>query len=540
MIKHDYKPQNNQRILDSDRYATLPAWASHPYMIIGYAFFTALLAYFLWSDQSSPTPKPATLVTQAPQQPSTENLADTSTTNKKIETESGELQLFGNEKAVETSNSAEITESEPLETLSVGPNPATSQANQRFSAPIAIPLSLEKYTTTPAKFETLAVDTVWQKEAVKKGDNLSLIFKRIGLSPKEVHRVITLDDNTKRLKNLKPGQVLSYQLTNTQQLAALKYVIDIQNTLYVERIDHADIGGNASSQKSNHFPVFKSRLANKTIDYRVAYVDGVIHDSLYLSGQKAGLSDSLIIKLANIFDWDIDFVLDIRNGDTFSLLYEEKYLDGEKIGDGDIVAAEFVNQGQVFKAVRYKDSKGNTSYYTPDGLSMRKAFLRAPIKFSYISSGFKPRRFHPILKRWKAHRGIDYRAKTGTPIRAAGDGKVIQSSQNKYNGKYVFIQHGQGIVTKYLHMSRRAISRGKRVKQGQVIGYVGMTGLAEAPHLHYEFVVNGVHRNPRTVKLPKAAPISKSEKTAFLSASQQLIAQLETRKRIQSTTLVAR
>ncbi|MDQ7051335.1 MAG: M23 family metallopeptidase [Enterobacterales bacterium] len=198
-----------------------------------------------------------------------------------------------------------------------------------------------------------------------------------------------------------------------------------------------------------------------------------------------------------------------------------------------------LTKGRHLKRYALPTQKNNTSYYTPQGLNLKKAFLRAPIKFSYISSGFKPRRFHPILKRWKAHRGIDYRAKTGTPIHAAGDGKVIQSSYNQYNGKYVFIQHGQGIVTKYLHMSRRAVSRGKRVKQGQVIGYVGSTGLAEAPHLHYEFVVNGVHRNPRTVKLPKANPIEQSEKARFLIASQSLINQLETRKQIQSSYQVA-
>jgi len=352
-----------------------------------------------------------------------------------------------------------------------------------------------------------------------------------------VYKISTLDKNTKILTNLRPGKSIYYQLSDSKELLTLKYVIDLQNTLYVERQtinrNNADLGINESNK-------LVSRMVNKTIEYRTAYVSGTITDSLYLSGKRAGLTDTLVVNLANIFDWDIDFILDIRQGDTFSVLYEEKYLDGEKIGNGNILTAEFVNQGDTYNAVRYEDSKGISSYYTPEGLSMRKAFLRAPIKFSYISSGFKPRRFHPILKRWKAHRGIDYRANTGTPIRAAGDGKVTHSTKNKYNGKYVFIQHGQGIVTKYLHMSRRAISRGKRVKQGQVIGYVGMTGLAEAPHLHYEFLVNGVHRNPRTVKLPKALPISKSEKSNFLTASKILMTQLENRKQIQSNYLVAK
>ncbi|MDH5434000.1 MAG: peptidoglycan DD-metalloendopeptidase family protein, partial [Gammaproteobacteria bacterium] len=229
-------------------------------------------------------------------------------------------------------------------------------------------------------------------------------------------------------------------------------------------------------------------------------------------------------------------ILDIREGDAFSMIYEEKFIDGEKIGYGDILVAEFVNQGKSYRAVRYTNSKGKSDYYTPDGLSMRKAFLRAPLNFSYISSNFNPKRFHPILKKTRAHNGIDYRAPTGTPVRAAGDGKVIASSYNQYNGKYIFIQHGQGIVTKYLHLSRRAVSKNKRVRQGQVIGYVGSTGMSEAPHLHYEFVVNGVHRNPRTVKLPQAKPIDKQEKVLFEAQTDKLFVQLDSRNSLQGNS----
>jgi murein DD-endopeptidase MepM/ murein hydrolase activator NlpD len=187
------------------------------------------------------------------------------------------------------------------------------------------------------------------------------------------------------------------------------------------------------------------------------------------------------------------------------MIYEKKYIEGEYIGTGNILAAEFVNQNELFQAVRFTDDE----YYTPDGKSMRKTFLRAPVSFKYISSNFKRKRFHPVQKRWKAHRGVDYAAKTGTPVVAAGNGKVTHSAYNKYNGHYVFIQHGNGIVTKYFHFSKRAVKKGQRVKQGQLIGKVGATGLAAGPHLHYEFLLNGVHRNPRTVKLPDAKPIAK-------------------------------
>ena len=226
--------------------------------------------------------------------------------------------------------------------------------------------------------------------------------------------------------------------------------------------------------------------------------------------------------------WDIDFALDIRAGDSFNVIYENQYIEGDFIGTGNIVAAEFINQGESFHAIRFTDGE----YYSADGRSMRKAFLRAPVSFKYISSNFKPKRFHPVQKRWKAHRGTDYAAKTGTPVVAAGNGRVTDATYNKYNGNYVFIQHGNGIVTKYLHFSKRAVKKGQRVKQGQVIGYVGSTGLAAGPHLHYEFLLNGVHRNPRTVKLPDAKPLNQKYKQAFEVISKQRLAELTGSRRI--------
>ncbi len=444
----------------------LPGWITHPYLIIGMALSSLTLAIIL----SSPDPKP---------EPA--DIVDT------INKEAAENALT-------------------------------------YGTPISIPLEL-KSDIPPSSQPVLANTSTktWQTEAVKKGDNLSKIFKRIGLSPQQVHAVITLDDNTALLKHLKPGEIISYQTDKDNNLIKLKYTIDIQRTLLI-------------SSNNNEL---SSQIENKVIEYRTAYAQGTIEDSLFAAGKNAKLTDTQVMQLANIFDWDIDFILDIRKGDSFSMLYLEKFLEGEKIGNGEILAAEFINQGKSFKAVQYTDINNKTSYYTPDGLSMRKAFLRAPLKFSYISSNFKPKRFHPILKRWKAHRGIDYRARTGTPIRAAGAGKVIASSYTRYNGKYVFLQHGQGIVTKYLHMSRRAVGRNKRVTQGQVIGYVGSTGLAEAPHLHYEFVVNGVHRNPRTVKLPQAKPVAKTEKDRFTTKTAPLLSQLASRNAVKSKQYTA-
>ena len=234
------------------------------------------------------------------------------------------------------------------------------------------------------------------------------------------------------------------------------------------------------------------------------------------------------MSLAGIFGWDIDFGLDIRAGDSFSVLYETQYVDGEFISNGNIVAAQFSNQGHLYQAVRHSD--GN--YYKPDGASMRQAFLRAPVSFQYVSSNFNPRRLHPVLGTVRAHNGVDYVAPVGTPIMAAGDGRVIASAYNKLNGHYVFIQHANNIVTKYLHLSKRLVANGAKVRQGEAIGRLGATGRVTGAHLHYEFLVSGVHRNPRTVKLPQATPLQGAEKNQFTAQAQQILAQLSSNERV--------
>jgi murein DD-endopeptidase MepM/ murein hydrolase activator NlpD len=211
-------------------------------------------------------------------------------------------------------------------------------------------------------------------------------------------------------------------------------------------------------------------------------------------------------------------------------LFEDRYLEGEKLSSGNIIAASFTNRGKTYEAVRYTNSRGLSNYYTPEGLSMRKAFLRTPLDIFRISSGFNLRRKHPIHKKIKAHRGVDYAAPRGTPVYAAGDGKVIETGYSKANGNYVFIQHGQTYTTKYLHLNRKKVRRNQTVRQRQLIGTVGSTGYATGPHLHYEFLVNGVHRNPRTVKLPQAQPIAATEKRLFLQTTAPLLTQLAEQK----------
>jgi len=350
-------------------------------------------------------------------------------------------------------------------------------------------------------------DISWQSIKVLNGDSLARIFKRLGFSAQDTYAVSTAKGkDSKLLRKINVGDTLRIAHNDKKQITALEYPLSKTDTLYINLVGDT----------------YQSHKESKPVEIRQDFAHGTINSNFWNAGTAAGLTDGQIIELANIFGWDIDFALDIRSGDNFHVIFEKKYVEGEYIGTGNILAAEFINQDDPFQAIRFTDGE----YYTPDGKSMRKAFLRAPVNFRYISSNFTRKRFHPIQKRWKAHRGTDYRAKTGTPVVAAGNGKVTSSTYNKYNGHYVFLQHGNGIVTKYLHFSKRAVKKGQRVKQGQVIGYVGSTGMSQAPHLHYEFLLNGVHRNPRTVKLPDAKPIAKNYKAKFTALAKKRLQEL--------------
>jgi len=353
----------------------------------------------------------------------------------------------------------------------------------------------------------------WQTYKVESGDTLAKIFSQVGLSARDTYNVSRAGDLAKKLIHIKPGDVLYVHVDDANQFVSLRYPLSKTETLSVEK--------NADGK-------LVSDVSIKQVETLHSFAQGEIRSSFWNAGAEAGLTDNQIMRLAGIFGWDIDFAQEIREGDTFNVIFEKQYIDGEFIGFGDFVAAEFKNQGEVFQAVKYDD--GN--FYTPDGKSMRKSFLRAPVSFKYISSSFKKSRFHPVQKRWKAHRGVDYAGKVGTPVMAAGDGKVIKSAYDKYNGHHVFIQHGEKYTTKYLHFTKRAVKYGQTVKQGETIGYLGSTGLASGPHLHYEFLVNGVHRNPRTVALPQANPIAKEHAQSFKMIAQQRVEQLNNNKRI--------
>jgi murein DD-endopeptidase MepM/ murein hydrolase activator NlpD len=395
-----------------------------------------------------------------------------------------------------------------------------SRAPVMDSAPEPAPASAAAPAVSAAAPELLATPAAspWVAVTIKPGDTLSRVFDAQGLPVADWVQLVRLDGDTRRLKQLKAGDVLHLR-KGPEGLQELTYALDEARTLQISRTDTG----------------FESIVLAAEIERRPTYAMGRIEDSLYQSGVAAGLPDKLIIELADIFGYDIDFVQDIRVGDRYTVIYDELYKDGKKLRAGDILAAEFVNQGQALRAVRYVDPKGNAGYYAAGGQSLRKAFLRTPLDVFRVSSNFSRGRFHPVLNRIRAHLGTDYAAPTGTPIKATGDGRITFIGHKGGYGRAVVVKHGSSYETLYAHMSRfrPGLGHGSRVQQGQVIGYVGSSGLATGPHLHYEFRVNGVHRDPRKVVLPRATSLPRQHVEHFKASSAPLLTQLDALARSQ-------
>jgi len=350
----------------------------------------------------------------------------------------------------------------------------------------------------------------WKIVEIRPGQTLERVFRDLGLSAGLLHEIVTTTEQARDLARIKPGDEFAFDIHPEDGFRALRAELDEDAWLFVERAGDDLV----------------TRTEPRHMERRIVEASGTIDTSLYEDAREAGLSVSMIMRLATIFGWDIDFALDIRDGDRFALIYEEIWREGEHLRDGEILAARFVNRGEAFEAVRY-DAGNGPDYFAPDGRPMRKAFLRTPLNFARVSSNFNPRRLHPVTRRVRPHNGTDYAAATGTPVWASGDGKVIETGYTRANGNYIFIQHGNNIVTRYLHLSRKVVGRGDRVRQGQTIGHVGATGLATGPHLHYEFLLNGVHRNPRTVDLPPADPLPSEHMEDFSRRGDSLLARLD-------------
>ncbi|MCS3903473.1 murein DD-endopeptidase MepM/ murein hydrolase activator NlpD [Methylohalomonas lacus] len=417
---------------------------------------------------------------------------------------------------------------ETFRIAALGDNALDDRASDNNADTLATDAEYEILKETDAQTATNDLDTDWQKVAVKNGDSMARIFKRLGLSPRQLHEIMQLGDVTQALKSLRPGQELLFDLDEKDErtmLRALQYAPDSEHQLIVERTDNG----------------YQAELADADLTTRVRAAAATIDSSLFLAGQAAGLSDNLIMQLVKIYGWDIDFVMDIRKGDQFSVIFKETYRDGTKIKDGPIIAAEFQNRGRTLRAVRYTTPDGRTDYYADDGRSMRKAFLRTPMDVYRISSHFDPDRRHPVMNTIRAHKGTDYAAPTGTPIKASGDGRISHLGRKGGYGNTIIIQHGGRYSTLYAHMSRfaRGLRQGSRVEQGQTIGHVGSTGLATGPHLHYEFRINGVHKNPVKVELPKAESIPEKLQADFKQSTRPLLAELDKLERYDGRLEVA-
>ena len=387
--------------------------------------------------------------------------------------------------------------------------PKSGRLHYSLALPAPAPSLQQEIAETVAEIDP----SDWETVTVKSGDTLASIFSGKGISSSTTHQIATLNEQTRKLRYIQPGDEIRLLLDDKRELRQMKYIPDITRTLLIQR------GEDRS---------FTSQVINYKLDAYPVYREGVIDTSLFEAAANADIPEDVIMDLVAIFGWDIDFALDIRRGDRFGIVYEELYKDDVKIRNGRILSAEFVNDGKTYQAVYYTDPSGESDYYAPDGKSMRKAFLRSPVKFSRISSRFSNKRWHPVLSKWRSHKGVDYAAARGTPVRASGDGKIIFAGNKGGYGRLVVIRHGGRYTTAYGHLHRYAkgARNGKKVKQGQIIGYVGSSGLATGPHLHYEFRVNGKHIDPLSHKLPTAMPLPKRYMADFKRHAEPFVDQL--------------
>ncbi|WP_024616714.1 peptidoglycan DD-metalloendopeptidase family protein [Pseudomonas kilonensis] len=420
-------------------------------------------------------------------------------TTLSLELESPAEQLTQEQDAAETVQATNEPAASPFAQIENSPQDTTEAAAQ-----VEAPVAEEK--KGPDHREVI----------VAKGDTLSTLFEKVGLPSTSVHEIVASDKQAKQFTQLQRGQKLEFELNPEGQLTNLHTKLSDLESITLTKNDKGY--------------VFNRVITKPTV--RSAYVHGVINSSLSQSAARAGLSHSLTMDMASVFGYDIDFAQDIRQGDEFDIIYEQKVVNGKSVGNGPILSARFTNRGKTYTAVRYTNKQGNSSYYTADGNSMRKAFIRTPVDFARISSKFSAGRKHPILNKIRAHKGVDYAAPRGTPIKSAGDGKVLLAGRRGGYGNTVIIQHGNTYRTLYGHMQgfAKGVKTGGTVKQGQVIGYIGTTGLSTGPHLHYEFQVNGVHVDPLGQKLPMADPIAKGERARFLAQSQPLMARMDQEK----------
>ena len=354
------------------------------------------------------------------------------------------------------------------------------------------------------------------EHTVKSGENLSSIFSKMDLSREDLHKILHANATGKMFADVEPGRDLVATVSPSGELEQLTYTKNPFETLVATR----------------HDDEFDVKILSKKIDYQIARAKGAIKTSLFEDAQQAGLPGKLILKMSDIFAWDIDFAQNLQEGDQFTVVFEKLYVDGKEFDSGDILSVEFINQNKTYTAVRFEDNQGHTGYYSPEGQGLRKAFLQTPLDFAVISSNFDLHRMHPVLNTIRAHKGVDYSAPIGTPVKTTADGNIVFRGKKNGYGNVVEIEHGEKYSTVYAHLSgfKSGQKLGSPIKQGDVIGYVGKTGLATGPHLHYEFKIDGQHVNPVTAKLPRSLPMDDALLAKFKAQTQPLMTQLKIAK----------
>ena len=353
---------------------------------------------------------------------------------------------------------------------------------------------------------------IWQQERIQRKDSVASLLTRLKINNADKSSFLHDARNIKTMRRLVPGKTIHAQTTATGELLALRYFSGGDQQLLVEKID--------GTFKENKSPI--------NLETQIQMKSGVIKSSLFAATDGASVPDSVAIQIAEIFASDIDFHRDLRKEDRFKVVYESRYSNGEPTGTGRVLAVEFINKGKTYQAVYFEANDKERGYYTPDGKNLRRAFLRSPLKFSRISSGFTRSRYHPVLKKWRAHKGVDYAAPRGTPVRATANGIVATKTRQRGYGKLIILKHRGRYSTAYAHLSSfaKGLRKGKRINQGDIIGYVGSTGLATGPHLHYEFRINGVQRDPQRVVMPAAIPLSTKNVPAFNANTKPLMVRL--------------
>ena len=360
------------------------------------------------------------------------------------------------------------------------------------------PLAIEEITISRDLSEGLIPIKSKQIHTVRKGDSLSVIFEDKQVPLNTAYKIFDFDKNN-LLSSIIPGDIMEFNYMGND-LLSIEIIKDEVNSILIKTEDEISI--------------VNIKKEAQTI---TSFGFGEIKDSFYKSAKDVGIPDSIIMDFAYIFGWDIDFIFDVRKGDKFSVIYETDFSEGEKISSGDIVFAEFTNREKKYIAQRFFDNVQGKQYFNENGENVKKAFLRAPLDFAYISSHFNPNRMHPILHKIKAHNGVDYAAKRNTPVKASGDGVISFIGKQRGYGRTIEIKHGGNIKTLYAHLERfnSKLKQGSKVKQGDIIAYVGDSGQATGPHLHFEFWKGEIRTDPVKVKLPSAKPVNISQKDDF-------------------------